>query len=150
MNFGRLAGAAFTAVLVAASLAAPASGAARRAAVPAEFPYQSPALGAHATVVYGWYYDCEMQIGCTIVPSARRDRWVNLEIRDTTGGAVYGAVYSMPGGHHYRDFCGATDEPICVRKGIELLVHVIGGVCPGTATPSTPTRGTVVATFGRA
>ncbi|MDQ4025383.1 MAG: hypothetical protein M3217_07825 [Actinomycetota bacterium] len=139
---------AAAAAVIAVALVAPANGAPRRVHME-EFPYQTPAIGAHAELAYGWYYDCEMQVGCAIVPSAARNRWVDLEIQDATGTTVYGAVYSMPGGNHYRDFCGSTDEPIYVRKGIELLVHVIPGVCPGTTTPSTPTRGTVVATFSR-
>ncbi len=147
MNFRRL-GLVAIAAVIAGALATPAQGAPRRAHME-EFPYQTPAAGAHAVLAYGWYYDCEMQLGCVIIPSARRDRWVDLEIRDVTGAPVYGAVYSMPGGHHYRDFCGSTDRRLHVRKGIELLVHVIPGVCPGTTTPSTPTKGAVVATFTR-
>lgn len=136
------------AVTMLATVAAPAVGAADRAPRRVEeVPYLTPALGAHLGAAYGWYYDCELQLGCSIVPVEKGDRWVRLEVVDQAGADVYGAVYTMPGGEHYLDFCTSTDRWIPVRPGMELLVHILPGFCPDGATPSTPTTGKVRATF---
>lgn len=112
-----------------------------------EAPYRTPAPGAYTDPAHAWYYDCETGIGCALIPTDKRDRRVALEVVDASGRPVRAEVYTMSGGDHYLSFCGATDEPVRVTPGIELLVHVIPGTCPDGATVSSPTTGTVKATF---
>lgn len=112
-----------------------------------EAPYRTPAPGAYTAPAHAWYYDCETGVGCALIPIRKRDRRVTLQVLDATGLPVRAEVYTMPGGRYYFHFCGEMSESMPVTPGMELLVHVVPGTCPDGATPSSPTTGTVKATF---
>lgn len=131
------------------ALTAPATTAAPRQHV-VERPYKTPVPGA--TLGPGnkaYYYDCQMGIGCAIIPLEKRDLYAQIDINDAAGQDVFFTVYTKPGGMHLGDFCGSTGDAIWTFEQVELLVHIVSGVCADGSTPSVATTGTVVTTLSK-
>ena len=115
-----------------------------------EKPYRTPVPGA--TLGPGnkaYYYDCQNEIGCAIIPLKTTDRYGAIEIEDTAGQKVFFSIYLMPGGSHIGDFCGSTGGAISTRRAQEFLVHVVSGVCDDGSTVSVATTGIVKATLSK-
>lgn len=137
------------AVVGAALLSTPALATRRAPQRIVDAPYRTPVIGASiGGQNQAYFFDCLTQLGCTIIPLKRGDRYAQLEIKDATGQAVMGSVYTMPGSHHFGYFCGATDDPINLSGASEILVHVLSGACPSGA-PSIATTGIVQAKITR-
>lgn len=134
------------AVLVLAAVGGPA--AARPGGRVVERPYRTATPGAAFGSDYKiYYYDCQNQIGCAVLPS--KGRFATVEVVDAAGQNVFFSVNTMPGGTHLGDYCGSTGHPIATNGASELLVHVVTGVCGDGSTPSIVTTGDVRATFSR-
>lgn len=73
-----------------------------------------------------------------------RERWVTLSLEDETGNPVLGRV--QVNGEVVR-FCSDTEKPLRVRRGDEIKVNAIFGLCDGGF--SVVTEGTITATFSK-
>lgn len=113
-----------------------------------EAPYNSPVVGAQAGAggygVGAYYWNCEDGTGCAVFKRNRGDNFVSFEVHDTTGLTVHARVFDF--NRLLIEFCGKTEAPLDVRHTGLIFVHVVAGTCFEPAS-STPTRGTVEATF---
>lgn len=100
---------------------------------------------------------CVEQRGCLSIPIPDGATSANVEIQDASGQPVLAlaGASTADSGH---SVCGATSEPLelPLQSATEddegeryLYVVVVAGLCED-GTPSLPTTGTVVATFGTA
>ncbi len=72
-------------------------------------------------------------------------RFLSLKINDESGGKV-GADIEQ--GDTSVAICGETSEPVRVKPNFATEITIYAGTCDdGSMTPSTPTRGTITATF---
>lgn len=90
--------------------------------------------------------------GQTRVQPGPGERGVEIVIEDRTATTVYavltqgdtdGDAYPDPIG----EVCGTSRGPIPIQPDFPVTIHIYSGNCSGTTTPSTPTGGTVAATF---
>lgn len=113
--------------------------------------YETLALGAFvggAQLGAGaWYYDCLESQGCVILQVQSGERTVSLAIEDVLGLPVHAEVRVAGSDVPIAQVCGGTESPLRVIGYSELLVHVVPGTCFDEVQSSTPTRGTVFATF---
>lgn len=112
-----------------------------------EREYRSPALGVFAGPANSgaWYFDCEEQVGCVIFRARSGEKYLSVEVRDISGLPVYARVMT-PGGHLIADVCEQTERPLKLRGTSEVVIHLVPGLCRD-GRPSSPSLGTVVATF---
>ena len=83
--------------------------------------------------------------GCVKIETTPADRFMSLELKDSTGQAVYAEV-SQTIGDGYIAVCSST-KTFKIGAGLPVYVWVLEGTCDDGATPSTATTGTVTATF---
>jgi hypothetical protein len=81
-----------------------------------------------------------------------RERYVSVVVLDTAGRPVLAELtqdYNGDSGPELsKVFCGATDQPVRIRPGVETRVYLYAGTCEDGSV-SAPTTGTVRATFTR-
>ena len=109
----------------------------------AESLYDAPAIGSGAGI-------CPNATNsCARFPTGVGEKFLTLEITDSTGLPVYATVGQDLDGDTFTDqstiVCGKTTDPIAIEPGIEVVVFpwAVGRTtCPGVAT-----SGKVKATF---
>ena len=79
------------------------------------------------------------------------ERFVSVKVDDTTGTTVSGVVSQDVDGDGQGDFsqpfCGATDAPVSIAPGHDVLVWVFAGGSPDC--PGAGTQGTITFTFSK-
>lgn len=91
----------------------------------------------------------------SIIPPAGNFPYIKIEIQDATGSTVGGFIAQQDADGDglqdgYGEFCGAHPESVPLEiTGAVIGVSLYPGACDnaGTPAPSTPTTGTIVATF---
>lgn len=122
-----------------------------------EVPYTGGELGANTPVASGGgclngapAFNCKQ-----IIPPGPGFSYIKVEIQDATGLTVGGFLAQQDADGDglqdgYGEFCGAHSEfvPMDV-PGTVVGISLYPGACDnaGTPAPSTPTQGTIVATF---
>jgi hypothetical protein len=110
----------------------------------AESTYDAPAIG-HPDVIVG----CSGSAGCATFAIGPDEAYIQLEIVDSTGLPVYGAVSQDVDGDGLGDegfnICGSTSEPMPIQPGVEVNIFI--SAFPGTSPPcaGAATTGTVKA-----
>lgn len=126
--------------------AAPASGAGKAREVTEEYTMSSGAFVGHG--------EAHWTLGADYVRfvAERGERWVTLEVDDSTDQPVRGHVHIDVDGDgkldRQLDFCGTTATPIAVKPGTVIEVGTIVGLCDDMS-PSIVTEGTITARFTR-
>jgi hypothetical protein len=137
-----------TSALVMGALMAPAADAAKKKKKPrkAQATYDSPAIG-----IGGVAGLCNGANGCAAFPLGAKEKFISVNVVDSTGTPVYARVTQDLDGDGQADaatpFCGKTDGKIPVEPGvtINVFVYTVGVLpapCQGVAT-----SGVVKATF---
>lgn len=84
--------------------------------------------------------------GCIDLHQKPHERYLNLELKDSSGQTAYAEVYGSRNENLIATVCGATQEPISIDRAMEIRVFVFAtgasALCPGAAT-----EGTLTATF---
>jgi hypothetical protein len=105
-----------------------------------------------APAYLSWNPTGEHNIGGVNFPTGSGERYVSIEIEDTTGMDVSAAVGQDPEGDGTvttTPFCTSTAEPVPIDPGLEVTVFVFVGPCTDPAGPALATQGTVTATFSK-
>ncbi len=76
------------------------------------------------------------------------DRFIRLEIEDSSRRPVYGIVWD-DNNEWVMSFCGTTKKPIPSPGGDSIYVEVVAATTKDGCYPSAVTQGTVTATFTR-
>ena len=122
-----------------------------------ELEYTGGELGVNTPVASGGVclngtdaFNCK-----SIIPPGAEFKYIKIEIQDATGMTVGGFIAQQDSDGDglqdgYGTFCGAHAESVPLElPGSVVGVSLYPGACDGagTPTPSTPTTGTIVATF---
>lgn len=112
-----------------------------------EAAYATSALG-----MGGVEHVCPAEpFGCVFIPLKPGDKYVSLDIVDSSGSDVYASVYVYgytDGMDTHEHVCTKTDQPLAVASGIESLAVVVVHATSVTANcEGMVTSGTVKATF---
>jgi hypothetical protein len=88
-------------------------------------------------------------IGGFSFATGSEEKYVKVEVTDATGTTISGSVGQDPDGDMQTDekgtYCGATEEPIQIEPGVDIVVYVDQGTCNGG--PSVVTQGTIKVTL---
>ncbi|MDQ4125746.1 MAG: hypothetical protein M3134_09130 [Actinomycetota bacterium] len=154
---------AITLGLVAGAMIVPAEAAKKKKKKPArieqvvEVPYTGGEIGVNTPVASGGgclngapVFACK-----EIIPPSADFSYIKIEIKDATGLTVGGFLAQQDADGDglqdgYGEFCGAHSESIPMDvPGTVVGISLYPGACDngGTPAPSTPTTGTIVATF---
>lgn len=91
-------------------------------------------------------------VGCVVLPIEAGEKFVSVEVTDTSGQPVWASVYvygyTEPASPH-EHVCGASDGTFALGPGVTELVVVLTQTTGGATSPCTgaTTAGTVAATF---
>lgn len=135
--------------LIAGSMAAPATAKKKKKKKPVkvERVVEAHYTGGFPISLYGTV--AGNTIGGGSFPSSGEEKYVTIEVTDSSGTAISGSVGQDPEGDSTTTekgtFCGATEEPIEIDPGIDVTVYVTQGQCGGG--PSIVTEGTIKVTF---
>ncbi|HVF52351.1 MAG TPA: hypothetical protein VNC78_01965 [Actinomycetota bacterium] len=115
-----------------------------------EATYQGGGVGAADRDVTLFHFkagDGEALGGARFMVSAN-ETFLSLEIADASGLPTRASVYvgNAAGTRFAGTFCGATQSPIRVEPGQEIMVQTSTGAC-ADGSPAAATEGTVTATF---
>jgi hypothetical protein len=89
-------------------------------------------------------------IGGASFPTTAAERFISIEIEDTSGLDVSAAVGQDPENDGTVDntaFCTKTDKPLPISPGLPVTVFVFVGPCTSPPGPAFATQGTITATF---
>lgn len=122
-----------------------------------EVPYTGGELGVATPVISGGVClnGAEVFTCKSIIPPAGNFPYIKIEVQDATGLTVGGFIAQQDADGDglqdgYGEFCGAHPETVPLEiTGAVIGVSLYAGACDnaGAPAPSTPTSGTIVATF---
>ena len=106
--------------------------------------YDAPAPGVAGIASGG---NCgSPNTGCAKVTLASNERYISVEITDSSGlpasGAIYSAQTTLVG-----TFCGKTEEALLVDPGVELTIWAHAGPTDSNPCPGVATSGSIVSTL---
>lgn len=111
-----------------------------------ELPYIAPAIATPDVWVICYV---GFDLGCTATSPRPNDRFVSAEVLDDVSPKVAFEIYQYSGSTYLggQTFCGATDEPIPIKPGVDFIgASQFVGPCPD-GTPAMATKGTVLMEF---
>lgn len=129
---------AAVALAVAVSPIAEAKGKAKKTTRTVSYEYTGPA-GVEAQGSTAQY--CGPDQGCFSTAAQRKERYVSIEVTDSTGGDV---PFLLDVNGATTAYCGSTNRPVWLTPSAEVDVSVLAfsTACAGTAT-----TGTITAVF---
>lgn len=120
-----------------------------------EVPYTFGGLGVATPVRTGGvcFTDETMPFGCKTVPVQAGERFVKIEVKDSSGTTVPGFISQgdVDGdgiSDGYGQFCGAHAKAVALNdESTPVGISMYPGTCSDVSGGGIPTTGTIVATF---